>query len=657
MDAVKISNPSSEGSNATRPLKLSIPMGHRWYVYGDTEIDKNGNTKPLTPIRKPISDWRTKPYIQTVLTAADGSNLLYGLALDFDFDKAAEEWKSRDELDSKKIRAFLAEKYPVLSRFLCTWTRSTGGKGLGVVLFFDPFLLQHEKTGGVRYKAEQVHRLLITVLNSHGLGCDKNASGLLRFTPNWRNPKKILHIDEFTIKVVQRHNERLNVLTQVHNELRRAAVFKGPTRRDLIKAGVRFAVKGAADEGLAKIYAHILDSAPESLCIASSFDSLSSLSGLSEPTLRRYLSSASWVDVKSVYGEGVRLTLNPNPELSERAFSAVERPKPNPRVLSLVDDWDLPEPEFVGNGDRNNYLWRRAVILRNEGVTLGEAISQLRGEASRIPGAKRSRNCRRLADIVSSIFRHTRDAKKSKRKIFPLEALETKSPQSYDFSINSFLNVTESHPFDVSVTKSQSYYPPLLVSLQSGEAFRKGGKDNSEVHSVMVSPEDENQTPHIQGVQGDSPLDRASERHGIFDFLKAFVPAAAEKLTSTSEPALTMRRSDTFADVIPIFEAQNKLSKRGKQMEKGKVFRTIREARAAKFKDVNPLDRFEKAYLRCLSRHSDEEIRDRLEKCHSEILISERMKKRYFPQLSSFKRIEEAFSILPPEVRLELISP
>ncbi len=147
--------------------KIVIPMGQRWYVYGHTEIDKDGKKSPIYPIRKKISNWRTRSHIQTVMTAGDGSELFYGIALDLDFEKAENQWKSRGKLDPKKMRAFLEERYPVLGRYLCTWTRSTGGKGLGVILFIDPFLLRHEKTGGVRFKAEQVQRKLLKVLNHH----------------------------------------------------------------------------------------------------------------------------------------------------------------------------------------------------------------------------------------------------------------------------------------------------------------------------------------------------------------------------------------------------------------------------------------------------------------------------------------------------------
>ncbi|RYZ89625.1 MAG: hypothetical protein EOP04_06325, partial [Proteobacteria bacterium] len=395
----------SKGEEARRVL---IPMGKRWFVYGHTEIDQEGKKSPIYPIRKLIQNWRTRSHIQTVMTAEDRSELFYGIALDLDFEKAAGEWKSRGKLDPKKMRAFLAANYPALNRYLCTWTRSTGGKGLGVILFVDPFLLRHEKTGGVRFKAEQVQRIVQKVLNSHGFGCDEEASGLLRFTPNWRNRRKLLYIDDITIRRVQRDNEPHNVLSQVFNELRRAPMFKGPTRKDLVKSGVRFAVKDKAEEGLSKLYAHILDSDPKALMLQSSFEELSKISGLSIPTLRSHIFDASWLEVEPVFGEGLRITLKPSPELSEKAISGSRTQSFKPRLISSAEDWDLPHPEHVQAGERNNYLWRRAVILRNEGQTLDNALSILSDEVRRIPGAEKSRNCRKLESIVSSIYRHTR---------------------------------------------------------------------------------------------------------------------------------------------------------------------------------------------------------------------------------------------------------
>jgi len=613
MDAANIS-PNASG----KPPRVLVPMGHRWYVYGHTQIDENGKKSPLIPIRKKISNYRSRSHIQTVMTAADGSNLLYGFALDLDFERASEDFKIRGKLDHRKMKSFLDETYPVLSRHLCTWTRSTGGKGLGVILFFDPFLLRHEKTGGVSFLAERVQRLVIQVLNHHGFGCDVNAMGLLRFTPNWRNGRILLHKDEVTIRRVQRDNESHNVLSQVYNELRRAALFKAPTKKSEVLAGSRFAVKSSADEGLAQIYAHILDSEPETLSIASSFEALSTLSGLSVPTLRRYLPEASWLNVERVYGEGLRLTLLPKAELSQRAYRMAEAPRAKAMPLSLAEDWVLPEPEFVGDGDRNNFLWRRAVILRNEGAPLEEALSRLRGEASRIPGAIQSRNCRRLDVIVSSIFRHVRETKKVKRTIFPLEAL----------------------------TKSQSYGPDLakpiaLVKTIESEnlAAEVRGKD---VLPVIGCVDEMRKSNPNQGGTGDLSPTRSSDSE-VLGWMKGFVPTFS----------LLKGKS---GDVINLAARENGSQSAEVNASNAKVFRTLKDARAAICKDLNPLLQFEWPLYRALARSGENEIMEVLRKEHARIVLTRDRGLRYNPPDGKFKPVCEAWSFICPKKRADFLS-
>ena len=70
--------PDASNKDASRLPKIVIPMGKRWYIYGHTEIDANGKKSPLIPIRKTIPNWRSRSHISTVMTAADGSELVYG---------------------------------------------------------------------------------------------------------------------------------------------------------------------------------------------------------------------------------------------------------------------------------------------------------------------------------------------------------------------------------------------------------------------------------------------------------------------------------------------------------------------------------------------------------------------------------------------------
>jgi hypothetical protein len=630
--------------------KIMVPMGKRWYVYGHTEIDAQGRKSPIIPIRKTISNWRSRSHISTVMTAADGSELVYGFPLDLDFEPALKCWKKRGKLDHKGIKSFIDKTYPILGRYLCTYTRSTGKKGLGLVLFFDPFLRAHEKTGRVNRLAESVQRLLITVLNFHGLGCDKNASGIVRFTPNWRNKKILLHMDELTIRRVQRDNEPHNVLRHVYNELRRSDAFKAPTRTDEVKGGRRFAVKASADIGLGKIYAHVLNSEPESLSLSTSYEELSKLSGLSAPTLRKYLSHAAWLGVTPSYGEGIQVKLIPNPELSERSLGDSREVMSNPLKAQSAEEWDLPEPEEVMDGDRNNYVWRKAVLLRNEGHTLSDAVSLIRELSERIPGAKSSRSCRSVESIVSSIYRHTRIVLKQKSKIFPLEAL-TKS-QSY--VPNTFLNVTKSHQYEVPATESQSYYPrqsPCEVLAVEHGNDGESKAENDKLLDMVSRKVDKH--PQGQGGQGESPPDSNSKTSepvmgnpAFLSWLNGIAPNALNRTAIDSKLGNDALSSNHMAEVIEMFEDESK----SKMHEK---IWTLREARAQNCREINPIDRFQKALYRC--QGNAEMLIPVLMQEHEKLRRLKRLRQRYVAPDGRFKRVCEAFSFMAERAREEVL--
>lgn len=611
------------------PAKILIPMGKRWYVYGHTTVDADGNKSPIFPIRKKIHNWRSRTHIYTSMIAEDGSELIYGIPLDLDFENADKRWVSRGKLDYKAIKAFLDETYPVLGRYLCTYTRSTRGKGLGLILFVDPFLRDHEKTGAVNRLAEQVQRLLVVVLNYHGLGCDSSARGINRFTPNWRNKRILLHKDDVTIRRVQRESEPHQVLRNVYNELRRSQAFKLPTRKDELVSGKRFAVKDEADLGLAKVYAHILYSEPESLQITTSFEELSRISALSIPTLRKYFSDAKWIKVSSSYATGLKVKLLPSEDLSERALGDVNRTATPRCVHSSSTDWDLPEPEDVWDGDRNNFIWRKAVLLRNEGYSIDEAISLIRGLVLRIPGARDSRNCRKLEGIVTSIFRHDRRDRKAKRKIFPLEAL----------------------------TKSQSYPPhPAQDAEPSEEEIQQEG-------SLADVPgpdalDEKNNTPFKKGGQGEPPpASQSGASSQTFDdgkkfetWLLSIVPKAAAKILNLETPC----------EPTPALKVETERSgfaapPAARQTFRSKIVRrlSLKEARKAECRNVHPLDRLEKAFVRC--GKPEHQILAVLRREHQVISRLKKAGRRYSAPEGAFKRVCEAFSYVPEKLRAELL--
>ncbi len=603
-----------------------LSAGKRYYYYAHSELDKSGK-KTFQDYKKPILNWRSRTHIFTALPAKDDSKLVYGIPLDLDYEKADSRWKSRGKLDHRKMRSFLLENYPEFSRYLCTWTRSTGGRGLGVILFIDPFLKGSEGAASVEFLARRVQYLLIEVLNFHGMGCDPNASGFCRWTPNWRNGRILLHKDEVTIRRVQRENEWHGVLRIAYNELRRSKALKPETRAEKVKKGLRFAVKDSTDVALAKIYAHIIDESPESLCISSSYEDLSKLSGLSIPTLRKNLCEASWLLIERLWGEGLRLTLKTNHELTKLAYEAPTRL--NKRSPSLASpgrsEWDLPDPEEVDSDSRNDFIWRKAVLLRNEGMSLDDAISEIGGLIKRIPGHEESRNCRNYETIVISIFnRSEKRSKNIKRKIFSLEV--------------------KAKPLSILPHLGSVNQPQVTDSLSDTAAGEEDKKIPLSDRGEAARPGD---LPQQKEVIKDEEMQSPTERPE-FGLLLAFAPEAAKSIIegrSTTAPSQNdvacEKKEPLISPLAPVVD-----------LPKVRTFRTIKELRKHNYDSVDILDRFETCFFRCLKRKTEAQIVAELNREAPKMV---RLGVRYSAPKGAYRRVLAAFGKLPARLREDLL--
>ena len=626
--------PGSNQDASGNRTKNCRGFGNRWYYYAHAEVNAFGEKVGFTDYKKPIKNSRSRTHIFTALPARDGSQLVYGIPFDLDYEEADSRWKTRGKLDWRKMKSFIDENYPTLGRYLCTWTRSTRGRGLGVILFCDPFIRHHEKTGGVNRVAKNVQRLACLVLNFHGMGCDSNATGIARWTPNWRNGRILLYKDEVTIRRVQRENERHNVLRQSYNELRRSKAFKCEVRANQVSNGVRFAVKETANRGLAEIYRHIIDSEPETLCIDTSYSELALLSGLSVPTVRKALKTAPWASFKKIWGSGIQLTVIPSSELSALVFEGKSiHLKPAPcNLKSSPEDWELPSPESVGDSERNNYIWRRAVILRNEGKSISVAIETIRDEISDIPDNLFSRNCRNFERITTSIFNNDRRGQHVKRKIFSLEA------RRYDSSISALPRCPDSG-------------------------------DSSSVLVPFPKKENENVFP-IQGVLGGIPLaaeDKAFDNSQLVNEDGGAREAIPTKISDQDKAAQILVMAGLDPNIAsrsrkstPIFgaEAPEDPSKTSSEQDSTAKYRTTRyknmkDYNRSKYDSMNPLNRFEIAYNRCLNRKSEKEIIDVLRREAPKMLS---MKNRYRPLSGPYKRVLAAFKLLPAHLMQYLLS-
>lgn len=628
--------------NTSSPRPAIFAPGYSWsYQYGHVVVSSSGD-KNVYPCQYPIHNTRSRSHVSTGLKDRKGEKWIYGISLDQDVSLAHPKFLSRGKIDHRKCLAFIKERYPTVAKYLCTITRSTGGKGLGWILWFPPFPYHKDCANSVNYLAWKVHRVLRAVLNFHEMGFDEHHSGIGSYTPNWRNGNKRLHIDQEMINRVQNKKKRIDVLNEVYNELRCSEAFKEPTRKDFVEEGKRFAVKEEANEGLAKIYAHVICVEPEGLKIRTTYADLMEISGLTIPTLKKYIPRAPWASVAGfIRGEGFELKVIPIPELSEIAFSGViaigsgkSKPRPLLQKISSPTDWVLPEPEEVCDGARNNYLWRKAVILRNAGFTFDEALSLLRELASRIPGARRSRNCRKVKDILTSIFRHYPVRQFNNRKIFLLEGIGGYSHHNSNSPLPSHEVIKPIRPLPVKVPqeKTAEAKPHLLmVSRQPSE------KKEEKTKSVN------------QGGPGDPPpaklhlvpQDNDDRRKEGLAMLAELAPSLARTLSDN-------RKSGETAAVKTTVEPLSiKATERVRTAPREIYYGTLKEKRRANFKEVDPFERVWKAYDRCRTRKSDQQIFETLcaEEPHVEA-VQRRCKGIYQAPKGPFKRILNAYGVI-----------
>ncbi len=591
-----------------------VPWGGRFYKYAHITIGDDGR-KSYEDCKHPVKNKKSRNLIHTAWHGLDGSMMVYGIPFDLDYSCADSRWRTRGQLDYKKIKAFLEETYPVLGQYFATWVRSTGGKGLGLILWIDPFIIGHEKTSRVHFLASKVQRLVVEVLNFHGIGADTNAKGICRMTPNWKNGRRLLSIDEVTIRRVGRINERHNVLTNVYNEMRRSEAFKSETLADQVASGTRFAVKEVANVGLGKIYSHIIDVEPESLTINTSYEELKDISGLSIPTLRKYVPTAPWCNFKRNWGEGITLILKPSQTLN-LALETGKFIPPVQRHPSSPEDWILPEPEQVMDDDRNNYLWRKSVLLRNDGLPFESAVTTILELAGRIPEAKKSRNCRKAVEILASIYRHER--RQGKRKIISLEAVRN------EHSITPLPRCENLSPVVASEQVASSKEEKNLVPFV-GEGVSPGELPQPQSSESAIKPQ--------------PPADRPE-----FGLLLAFAPKAAEAIAEGRTCQNSAEPPKTKPQIAPLPPVS--------VPEKPKTFRTLKALRRHNFSSVNPLDRFVRAFERCLKRRTEQQILGVLRTEAPKMIL---LKKRYRPLDGAYKRVLEAFRILPTHIMQDLL--
>jgi len=351
--------------------------------------------------------------INTAYRNGDGSRTVYGITFDLDAHRADSRWvDSEGCLDWPRISSYLNETHEELFLKISHAVRSTGGKGIALVIAINPLPIRASTAGNQR-AAQNLQSRLIGFFNSLGLGADPNARGLERDFPNFQNSDRCLYENRLAMRRPEQAREP--VITALHAYLNHLAV---EARREK-----RIYPDARAEAGLAKLITWLLGIFDPGLLgvwtpghltggeVWASTKTLQAITGLSDKFLRRFLKHPpAWLRVAYVQGEGWRLHMplgRAVQSLLPRAESLLATIAPfdkAPKLLFSVAT--LPRPNLVEDGERNGWLTALALAYKWHGYARDEALAKILLRMEAIPGQELSRNCRQVRAIVKAIYKN-----------------------------------------------------------------------------------------------------------------------------------------------------------------------------------------------------------------------------------------------------------
>jgi hypothetical protein len=248
--------------------------------------------------------------ISTAYRNREGAETVYGIAFDLDAHRAQPKWlDAAGRLDWPKISAYLAEAHGKVFSQISHVVRSTGGKGLAVVVAINPLPIKPTTEKNQR-TALNLQSRLVGLFNRIGLGADPGARGIVRDFPNFQNPERCLLDNRLALRRAEQGREPL--LRYLHAYLNELEA--GERREQRIYNDAR------AETGLARLVVWLLGASDgkEGLRQASflsgetlwaSTAELASLTGLSSKFLRCFLKTPpDWLRVEYVE-DGWRLSI------------------------------------------------------------------------------------------------------------------------------------------------------------------------------------------------------------------------------------------------------------------------------------------------------------------------------------------------------------
>ena len=585
---------------------------------------------------------------------ARGTQTVHGLGFDIDLSRTSAEWfDEKGRVSWPKIGSFLADNEAPLLKFITAVASSTSGKGLGLYLPISPLEIV-SATSQAQVSARVLQAHIIKILNFHGIGADPGAMGLVRDIPNYFNPKKLIDSDLLgTDRLVD--NNRYPVVAELLKYTNKHLAVRRLKSRDPKRL---FSGHRTSEKKLAVLYEYLIDEALENSIWLSGTE-IQELTNLSKSTLYKFLSSEhEWLEIIN-YGksEGYELNFKPTAGHSERCYELLNNYDLDSDREGIVDNFNsLGAPELVQDGERNDYLTRAIIELKVKGVHYHDALGAMVSLAKRIPGASTSRNCRNVAGLVKSIYYHRIETFGT--NLSPLSLiLRTELESLCDGAFREFPKKSKKGTTEGSIQSGFSSDEDKREPTLAPENDRREEKNSIILHGDQGNIENLNQQDENRESlnsskggavrPGDLPPKDLSARPE-FGLLLVFAPRAAKAILNGDVRSIDEATlPESCEEVVTQFRSEF-------QVDEKKYFKTLKEKRASEFYEKDPLDRFENAYIRCLSRNSEKSVLEALVSKHNNITYAQARGNR-LKFKGTFKRVLEAFAILPLGIRAGIL--
>jgi len=365
---------------------------------------KRAGAEAIRPLRREDADLVSSAYYNP----SSQTQTVYTLVWDLDSHRADSCWKDQDgRLDWGKMGNHLTENHPEIMKYAMAAIRSTGGKGIALMLAITP--LEITKSTESCQRAARVLQLhILRLLNHYEMGADLGALGLVRDFPNWLNPHRVIDGDQEVLKFIQSEKNRPPVLTELlsytsklpfccdYEKKKGSDSYLYPDLRSEAKLAILYE----------KLHTKFFDE--DFSEVEMTTKEISELTGLSLPFLRKFLKTGThwleseWIDKRV----GWLLRVAVSREMTDRAEALLTPGTSVEERRSIDCSEPLSKPEEVEDGERNEWITKAALMLKHNGIVEGRARYLLGSHVQRISGFKFSRNCRNVEKIISNLYRN-----------------------------------------------------------------------------------------------------------------------------------------------------------------------------------------------------------------------------------------------------------